>query len=42
MSCSCGNECETNLIYACSGAANTGLLAGQVMRALNRGQKVRS
>ncbi|MFA5852416.1 MAG: putative zinc-binding protein [Spirochaetales bacterium] len=27
---------ETNLVYACSGAANTGLLADQVMRALNR------
>lgn len=34
--CSCGGDCETNLIYACSGAANTGLLADQVMRALNR------
>ncbi len=36
MPCSCGNDGETNLIYACSGAANTGLLADQVMRALNR------
>jgi len=34
--CSCGGDCETNLIYACSGAANTGLLADQVMRSLNR------
>ncbi|MEW6226622.1 MAG: putative zinc-binding protein [Bacillota bacterium] len=34
--CSCGVDCETNLMYACSGAANTGLLADQVMRALNR------
>ncbi len=36
MGCSCGGDCETNLIYACSGAANTGLLADQVMRSLNR------
>ncbi len=36
MPCSCGSDAETNLIYACSGAANTGLLADQVMRALNR------
>lgn len=34
--CSCGGNGETNLIYACSGAANTGLLADQVMRTLNR------
>lgn len=34
--CACGGNCETNLVYACSGAANTGLLADQVMRALNR------
>jgi len=34
--CTCGGDCETNLIYACSGAANTGALADQVMRALNR------
>jgi uncharacterized metal-binding protein len=34
--CSCGGDCETKLIYACSGAANTGLLADQVMRKLNR------
>lgn len=34
--CSCGSNRETNLVYACSGAANTGLLADQVMRALNR------
>lgn len=36
MPCSCGSDAETNLIYACSGAANTGLLADQIMRALNR------
>ena len=35
MPCDCGGTCETNLVYACSGAANTGLLADQVMRALN-------
>jgi len=34
--CSCGADAKTILIYACSGAANTGLLADQVMRALNR------
>lgn len=34
--CCCGGDAETNLIYACSGAANTGLLADQVMRALKR------
>lgn len=34
--CSCGGGCEIKLIYACSGAANTGLLADQVMRVLNR------
>jgi len=36
MGCNCGGDCETNLIYACSGAANTGLLADQVMRKLNK------
>jgi len=36
MPCNCGGTCETNLVYACSGAANTGLLADQVMRTLNR------
>ena len=36
MPCNCGSDRETNLVYACSGAANTGLLADQVMRALNR------
>ncbi len=36
MPCNCGSDAETNLIYACSGAANTGLLADQVMRTLNR------
>lgn len=34
--CNCGSDQETNLVYACSGAANTGLLADQVMRALMR------
>ena len=33
--CNCGDN-EMNLIYSCSGAANTGLLADQVMRALIR------
>lgn len=36
--CCCGSNTEVNLIYACSGAANTGALADQVMRALNRDQ----
>ena len=36
MACTCSGGCDTNLVYACSGAANTGLLADQVMRALNR------
>lgn len=36
MPCSCGSDAPINLIYACSGAANTGNLADQVMRALNR------
>lgn len=36
MPCNCGSDVEANLIYACSGAANTGLLADQVMRTLNR------
>ncbi len=36
MPCNCGDTGETNLVYACSGAANTGLLADQVMRTLNR------
>lgn len=34
--CACGCGSETNLLYACSGAANTGLLADQVMRSLMR------
>jgi uncharacterized metal-binding protein len=34
--CSCGEGCEKRLVYACSGAANTGLLADQVMRSLDR------
>jgi uncharacterized metal-binding protein len=36
MQCSCGGDCETKLIYACSGAANTGFLADQVARKLAR------
>ena len=34
--CCCGGEDKVTLIYACSGAANTGLLADQVMRVLNK------
>lgn len=34
--CCCGSDEKVNLIYSCSGAANTGLLADQVMRALNK------
>lgn len=34
-SCSCGGDCKVTLLYACSGAANTGLLADQVSRALS-------
>ena len=36
MPCCCGSDSGTNLVYSCSGAANTGLLADQVMRVLNR------
>ncbi|NPV02230.1 MAG: hypothetical protein HPY53_12715 [Brevinematales bacterium] len=32
--CNCGSGGKTRLIYACSGAANTGLLADQVARGL--------
>ncbi len=32
--CSCGGDCKVSLLYACSGAANTGLLADQVARTL--------
>jgi uncharacterized metal-binding protein len=35
-SCSCGGDDKTKLIYACAGAANTGYLADQVARKLNR------
>jgi uncharacterized metal-binding protein len=35
-SCSCGGDTTTKLVYACSGAANTGYLADQVARKLNR------
>ena len=34
--CCCGKNQTTTLIYACSGAANTGLLADQVARRLAR------
>jgi uncharacterized metal-binding protein len=34
--CSCGGECELKLLYACSGMANTGMLADQVWRKLAR------
>ncbi len=34
--CNCGGDNEMNLVYSCSGAANTGLLADQVMRTLIR------
>lgn len=34
--CSCGEDTTTKLIYACAGAANTGYLADQVARKLNR------
>ncbi len=33
--CSCGADRTVNLIYACSGAANTGMLADQVARTLS-------
>ena len=36
MPCSCGEDSESKLIYSCAGAANTGFLADQVARALNR------
>lgn len=36
MPCSCETDGEINMIYACSGAANTGLLADRVMRRLRR------
>ena len=34
MPCACGSGKETVLVYACSGAANTGLLADRVARKL--------
>ena len=34
MSCCCGSEKNVKLLYACSGAANTGALADQVWRKL--------
>jgi uncharacterized metal-binding protein len=36
MACSCGGNCDVNLVYACSGAANTGALADQVARTMMR------
>lgn len=36
MSCDCGMDKKTTLVYACSGAANTGLLADQVARKMNK------
>lgn len=36
MACSCGGDSTTKVIYACAGAANTGYLADQVARNLNR------
>ncbi len=35
MGCSCSCGCTVNLLYACSGAANTGMLADQVARTLS-------
>ncbi len=35
-SCSCGSDNKVNLIYACSGASNTGYLADQVARGLSK------
>jgi uncharacterized metal-binding protein len=32
--CSCGGKCEQKLLYACSGAANTGLLSDMISRKL--------
>jgi uncharacterized metal-binding protein len=37
--CGCGCDEETKLIYACSGMANTGMLADQVWRKLVRDGK---
>jgi uncharacterized metal-binding protein len=34
--CSCGGDCGVKLLYACSGMANTGMLADQVWRKLVR------
>jgi uncharacterized metal-binding protein len=34
--CSCGGDAEVKLLYACSGMANTGMLADQVWRKLVR------
>ena len=36
IKCSCGLDKKVNLIYACSGAANTGYLADQVARGLSK------
>ena len=34
MSCCCGGDKKLNLLYSCSGSANTGYLADQVWRKL--------
>lgn len=34
--CCCASESEVNLLYSCSGAANTGELADRVMRRLSK------
>lgn len=36
ISCSCSGDFESRRIYSCAGAANTGFLADQVARILNR------
>jgi len=36
LSCGCGSATKINLIYSCSGAANTGLLADQTARRLSK------
>ncbi|MDA3812534.1 MAG: putative zinc-binding protein [Spirochaetaceae bacterium] len=36
MACSCGNDNVVNLLYSCSGSANTGYLADLVWRNLKK------
>ena len=36
MSCDCASEKKTTLVYACSGAANTGLLADNIARKMHQ------